>query len=172
MDDDPPAEFVEAVAAHERELRHEAVRLAGGDPTGLDIYQDVLADLAGHWRRLRWWARLSRADPTGRYLRRRLARRIRAWRAEQIHEVDVRVLRTPPGTPVAVGGPAASVAFHKAAVLEGTARTALPTLADAAVAWVHAWRRAEHRRIARLVIGSVLLVGGMVQGMSWFAAPD
>jgi hypothetical protein len=169
MAEDPPPEFVEVVAAHEGELRHEALRLVGDDPVGQEIYQDLLADLAGHWRRLCWRGRLAGSDAFGPYLRKRLLKRTAAWRDDQVYEVEVRVLRTRPPTPVPVGGPATSIAFHKAAVLDGTTRAGLLTLADATVAWVHAWRRAEHRRVARVVIGAFVLVGGMVQYMSWLA---
>jgi hypothetical protein len=169
MDEDPPPEFVEVVAAHEHELRYEAVRLVGGHPVGQEIYQDLLTDLAGHWRRLCWWSRLTGSDAFDPYLRKRLLKRTAAWRDDQVYEVEVRVLRTHPPALVPAGGPAASIAFHKAAVLDSTTRAGLLTLADAAVAWVHAWRRAEHRRVARVVIGAFVLVGGMVQYMSWLA---
>ncbi|GLW34807.1 hypothetical protein [Actinoplanes regularis] len=171
MADDPPPEFVGTVAAHEQELRHDALRLAGGDPVGHEIYQEALVDLAGHWRRLYWWGRLTHSDAPGLYLRKRLSRRTHAWREEQIYQVEVRVLRPPESAFVQVGGPAASLALRKAAVLDGTTRAGLRTLADATVAWVHAWRRSEHRRIARLVIGGLLLVATMVQSMAWLAGP-
>ncbi|WIM94755.1 hypothetical protein ACTOB_006805 [Actinoplanes oblitus] len=169
MDDDPPPEFVDVVAAHEAELRREALRLTGGDPVGQAIYQDALTDLAGHWRRLHWWGRLTGSDAPGIYLRKRLVKRTAAWCDDQVYEVEVRVLRPPAPAWVTVGGHAASIAFHKAAVLDGTARAGLLTLADASVAWCHAWRQSEHRRIARLLIGGLLLVGGIIQCMSWLA---
>jgi hypothetical protein len=172
MQDDPPPEFVDAVAAHEGELRHEALRLVGGDPVGHEIYQDLLVDLAGHWRRLRFWGRLTDSDAAGVYLRKRLVKRTAAWRDDQVYEVEVRVLRTESPPLVAVGGPAASLAFHKAAVLDSTTRAGLLTLADAAVAWCHASRRSEHRRIARLAVGGFLLVATMVQSMSWLATTN
>ncbi|GIE67902.1 hypothetical protein [Actinoplanes palleronii] len=171
MEDDPPPEFVDVIAAHERELRYEAVRLVGGDPVGQEIYQDLLVDLAAHWRRLCWWGRLTHSDAPGLYLRRRLLKRTAAWRDDQIYEVEVRVLRTPEGSPVPVSGPAASIALRKAAVIEGTARAGLRTLADAGVAWMHAWRQSQNRRVARLIIGSVILITTMVQYMSWLAGP-
>jgi hypothetical protein len=171
MDDDPPPEFVDVVAAHEREMRHEALRLTGGAPAGHEIYQEVLTDLAGHWRRLRLRSRVTHADEVGIYLRKRLHKRTSAWREDQVYQVEVRVLRTPERQLVQVGGPGASIAFRKAAVLDGTARAGRLTLADAAVAWCHASRRAEQRRIARVIIGGLLLVAAMIQSMSWLATP-
>ncbi|WP_436527790.1 hypothetical protein [Actinoplanes sp. HUAS TT8] len=171
MDEDPPPEFVDTVAAHERELRHAALRLTGGNPVGHEIYQEALIDLAAHWRRLHFWGRLTDSDAPGVYLHKRILKRTKAWRDDQVYEVEVRVLRTPEKQLVQVGGPAASIAFHKAALIDSTARAGLLTLADAAVAWCHAWRRSEHRRIARLVIGSLALVGATIQWISWLASP-
>ena len=166
MDDEPPPEYVDFVTAHVRDLRREALRLVGGDPIGHAISQDVLTDLAGHWRRLRWWGRLTRSDAAGGYLRRRLAARTRDWREDQVYEVEVRVLR-PPEPVVAPAPPAGSIALRKATVLEGTARASLAALADAEIAWVHAWRRSQWHRVARLAGGGVLLLGGIVQYVTW-----
>ncbi|BCY13730.1 hypothetical protein [Actinoplanes sp. L3-i22] len=170
MDDDPPPDFVVAVAAHEGELRPEALRLTGGDPAGHEIYQEALVDLAGHWRRVRLLSRVTHTDEAGGYLRKRILRRTKAWRDDQLYPVEVRVLRTPERQLVQVGGPGASIALRKAAIIEGTARAGLLTLADATVAWCHAWRRAEHRRVARLIIGGLALVIAMIQSMTWLAS--
>ncbi|MFI1992785.1 hypothetical protein [Actinoplanes sp. NPDC020271] len=171
MDEDPPPEFVEAVAAHEHELRREALRLTGGDPIGHEIYQESLIDLAGHWRRLRLWGRFTHTDAAGIYLRERLIKRTTAWRDDQVYEVEVRVLRTPEKQLVQVGGPAASLALRKAAVIDGTARAGSPTLADATIAWCHAWRRSQQHHVARVILGGLLLVAAMIQSMSWLAGP-
>jgi hypothetical protein len=169
MDGDPPPEFVDAVAAHEAELRPMALRLTGGDPIGHEIYQESLIDLAGHWRRLRLRGRLTHSDAPGIYLRKRILERTKAWRDDQVYEVEVRVLRTPERQLVKVGGPAASIAFHKAALIDSTARAGLLTLADAAVAWCHAWRRAQQHHIARVIVGGLLLIAAIIQSMSWLA---
>ncbi|AEV87418.1 hypothetical protein ACWT_6405 [Actinoplanes sp. SE50] len=171
MQDDPPPEFVQVIAAHEPVLRREALRLTGGDPVGYAIYEEALTDLAGHWRRLRFWSRVTGTDVPGDYLRQRILKRTRAWREDQVYEVEVRVLRTPAPFPVPVGGPAPSLALRKASLIDGTSRAGLLTLADAAVAWCHAWRRSEHRRILRLIIGGLLLIATMIQTMSWLAGP-
>lgn len=170
MDDDPPPEFVSVVAAHERELRHEALRLTGGDPIGHEIYQESLIDLAGHWRRVRFWGHVTGSDEAGLYLRKRLVKRTKAWRDDQVYQVEVRVLHPPERQLVPVGGPAASIALHKAALIDSTARAGLLTLADAAVAWCHAWRRAQQRQVARVIISSLLVVATLIQSMSWLAA--
>jgi len=168
MDDEPPPGYVDFVAAHLVELRRETDRLVGGDVEAGHLYLDVLADVAGHWRRLCWLSRWSRRDAVGDYLRRRLAARTKRWRDDQIYEVDVRVLSKPVLVPV--GAATASLALRKAAVLPGTARGGVFAVADAGIAWVHAYRRQQWRRLARLVAATILLVGGMVQYMSWLSS--
>src|SRR4051794_6903120 len=92
MDDVPPDDFVSFVAAHLPGLQREAARLTGGERHADEVYPEVLADVAGHWRRLRLRRRLSRNDPAGDYLAHRLTARARRWREEQIFEVDVELV--------------------------------------------------------------------------------
>ena len=159
MDDEPPPEFVSFVAGHLGGLRREADRLVGDDPAGAYLYMDVLVDVAGHWRRLRWWGRLAG---------RRLAARTKQWRDEQIYEVQVRVLR--PAALVASGGRGpVSVALRKAAVLPGTVRSGALPAAEAGIAWVHAYRKQQWHRAGRLITTGVLLIGSMIQYMSWLS---
>ncbi|MEU4427723.1 hypothetical protein AB0F81_44470 [Actinoplanes sp. NPDC024001] len=166
MDDEPPPGFVTFVTLHQRELRAEAARLVGGATIADQIYRDVLIDVAGHWRRLRWWSRVTRSDATGAYLRRRLTARTKQWREDQIYEVEVRVLR--PQIPVVpLVTPGGSLALRKAAVLDGTARASLDALADAEIAWVHAWRRSQWRLVWLRVAAGVLVIGALMQYFSW-----
>jgi hypothetical protein len=163
MDDEPPADYVAFVTTHAPSLRAEAARLVGDASVSEEIYLAVLTDLAGRWRRLRW---LRRADG---YMRQRLAARTGQWRDDQVYEVEVRVLRpAEPVVPVFADG--GSLALRKAAIIEGTARADLEALADAEIAWVHAYLRSQWRRLLRYVIFCVLLVGALVQYMSWLAA--
>lgn len=164
MDDEPPPGYVAFVVSHLGELRRETDRLVGGDTEAAHLYLDVLADVAGHWRRLCWQSRWTRSDAIDDYLRRRLAARTKQWRDDQIYEVDVRVMRQPVLIPVSVA--TASLALRKAAVLPGTARSGVIATADAGIAWVHAYRRQQWHRAVRLVAAVVLLVGGMIQYMS------
>lgn len=166
MDEDPPPEYVAFVAAHLRPLRAETDRLVGGDPEGGHLYMEVLTDLAGHWRRLAWRGWLSRRDEAGAYLMRRLATRTKQWRDDQIYEVDVRVVGKP--LPVPLRGPV-SVALRKAALLPGTARSGVIPVADAGIAWVHAYRRQQWHRAGRLIAGGIVLVATMIQFMSWLS---
>jgi hypothetical protein len=59
-----------------------------------------------------------------------------------------------------------SLALRKAALLPGTVRGGLMAIADAGIAWVHAYRRQQWRRVGRSVAFGILLIGGMVQFMS------
>jgi hypothetical protein len=169
MDDEPPPAYVSFVTTHLGELRRETSRLVGGDAEGTHLYMDVLADLAGHWRRLCLLSRLRRRDALELYLHRRMTTRTRHWRDEQIYEVDVRVLHAPSFVPA---GPAASLALRKAAVLPGTARSGLAALADAEIAWVQAYRRQRWHSIGRLLAGTVLVLVGFIEYFSWISTPS
>lgn len=180
MDDEPPAEYVGFVTAQAGGLRRDAARLVGGDRVAERIYLDVLTDVAGHWRRLGWWSRLSGRDAVAGYALRRLVSRAGQWREDQVYPVEVTAIRTevahrPAGRLRASyardGAPPddTSLALRKAAVLDTTARASLDALADAEIAWVHAWRRSQWRHVLRLAIGGVLLVGGMIQYFTWLS---
>jgi hypothetical protein len=170
MDDDPPPDYVAFVTGHLASLRAETDRLVGGDFEAAHLYLDVLTDVAGHWRRLYWWGRLTGKDTATAYLEKRLTQRTRQWRDEQIYEVDIRVLRPQTLGFAPAGASRSSLALRKATVLPGTARSGAASIADAGIAWVKASRKSEWHRIGRLAVGSVLLVGGMIQYMSWLSA--
>jgi hypothetical protein len=95
--------------------------------------------------------RLTGKDEAADYLRRRLATRAEQWREEQIYPVEVQVLRPPPVHVYA--RVAASIALRKAAVLPSTERVRSRPLAEAAIAWEHAWQRARWHRIGRTAAG-------------------
>jgi hypothetical protein len=168
MDDDPPPEFVAFVAGHLTALRHETDRLVGGDPEGGHLYMDVLADVAGHWRRLCAWSWLAGKDAPAEYLHKRLASRTKQWREEQIYEVDIRVLPTQPYLPS--HGPGQTLALRKASVLPDTVRLGAVPQADAGIAWVHACKKEQWHRLGRLVVTGILVVGGLIQCMSLLSA--
>jgi hypothetical protein len=171
MDDEPPPEFVAFVVTHVEDLHASAHELVGGDPEGDHLYMDVLADVAGHWRRLGWWSRWSGRDAASDYLKHRLHVRTARWRDDQIYEVDVRVL--PPGIDYyAPYRGRTSIALRKAPLLPGTVRGGVTAVADAGIAWVQAYRRQQWHQIARVVATGVILIGGMIQYMSWLSVPS
>ncbi|MEU4688531.1 hypothetical protein [Actinoplanes sp. NPDC023714] len=163
MDDEPPLEYVAFVKLHAHDLRADAARLVGGDAAAAErMYLQALTETAGHWRRLRWWGRITRSDATKPYIRKFLDKSTEQWREDQVYEIKV----VSPHRDEVARHHAASLAALKAAVIDGTARTSLDALADAEIAWVHAWRRSQQRHVIRLVAGGVLLVGAMIQFFS------
>jgi hypothetical protein len=160
MADEPPDDFVEFVTAHLSGLQREAVRLTGGSEQADEIYPAVLSDVAGHWRRLRWLGRWQRRDAAAEFLNRRLATRTKQWREDQIYEVDVRLLRPPPASHAALP---ASYALRKAALLPSTERVQIRPVAEAAIAWAHAWRRASWHRVARVATTICLILIAFLQ---------
>ena len=186
MDDEPPPEFIAFVATRLSALRAEAARLTGGDRSAPEVAMQVLIDLAGHWRRLSWRSRLTHRDAVAEYLDRRLTARTRQWREDQIYPVEVSVLRenAPPERALEpVGAPATTALYQRpptppdeslaqqlAYFLPSTIRAGSEVVADAEIAWVHAYRRYLWHRYLRLGGGMVLLVGGMVQFMAQFSA--
>ena len=179
MDDEPPRDFVEFVAGHLADAQREAARLVGDPEHADEIYPAAFSDVAARWRRLRLQRRLRRRlapaarDPAAETLYRRLAMRAKQWRDDQVYDVEVQVLRMQPigyavgpagvtlreaGMPPGeVVGPA-SAALRKAAVLPDTARQQARPLAEASIAWDHAWRQAQWRRIGRTVATVVLIL--------------
>jgi len=159
MDDEPPEDFVDFVAGHLDDLQREAGRLTGGLEHADEVYPDALIDLAGHWRRLRLRNRLLRRDVPGAYLAERLAAHAKQWRDSQVYEIEVVILR-----PVTYhAAPAVSIALRKADLLPGTARAQVRPLAEAAIAWSHAWRRARWRRIERVAAGCFVVFVALLQ---------
>lgn len=195
MADEPPPEFLAFVSTRLPALRGEAARLTGGRPAP-EVVMRVLSDLAGHWRRLSWLGRLTGRDAAGEYLDRRLTVRTRHWREDQIYPVEVHVLRDtawapPPDRVLAATGtarpltaaatvaqyrrppkpPEESVARQLAFLLPSTVRQGSEVIAEAEIAWVHAYRSYVWRRYLRAWVGVVLIVGYLIQFMSQFSAP-
>ncbi|MEV4707481.1 hypothetical protein [Actinoplanes sp. NPDC049316] len=183
MDDEPPPDFIAFVAERLAGLQREAARLAGGARDADALAMDVLTDLAVHWRRLRWEGWLRGHDVLGPYLAHRLEVRTKQWREEQIYPVEVTVLpssseavldwyRPPP--PPAAGeaedagsrAVAVTVAQRLADLLPTTVRDEVGVVAEAEIAWVHAYRRYVWWRYTRAGIGVVLLFGYLIHFMS------
>jgi len=164
MADEPPGDFVAFVVTHLSDLQREAARLVGGPQHADEIYPMVLSDVAGHWRRLRLRARLAQTDAPGDFLVRRLAARAQQWREDQIYEVEVLGLRPPPPAHTALP---VSYAARKAALLPGTERVQQRPVAEAAIAWDYAWRRARWRRIGRTVALALLVFLVFIQAVEY-----
>ena len=196
MDDETPPEFIAFVAARRDVLLDEAARLIGGDRSAPELCMQVLTDLAGRWRWLTWLSRLTHRDAAAEYLDRRLTCRTKQWREDQIYPVEVHVLPEPswspspspvralepvgpaPPSPTAVTmryerpptPPEESLAQQLAYFFPSTVRAGSEVVADAEIAWVHAYRRYLWHRYVRMGAGMVLVIGSMVQFMSQFSA--
>lgn len=166
MDDEPPPDFLAFVAARLDGLRREASRLSGGAGDSEALVMEALTDLAGHWRRLRWESRLRGHEVMSGYLTRRLATRTKQWREDQIYPVEVDVLPPSTGHVRYERRAGATVAQRLADLLPTTVRAEAEVVAEAEIAWVHAYRRHVWWRYTRVCIGSVLLLGYLVQFMS------
>lgn len=162
MEPEPPRDYVEFVAGCLAALQGEAARLVGGDLHADEVYPEALSDVAGRWRRLRLMRRLGNRDAAAAFLRRRLAVRAKQWREDQIYEVDVRPV--PPPGPLRTPAPD-SVARRLAPLLPTTVRIQARPLAEAAIAWSHAYRRARWRLLGRQGAAVVLVFGALVQVM-------
>jgi hypothetical protein len=163
MAEEPPREFVDFVARHLRTAQQEAARLTGGPQHADEIYPMALSDVAGHWRRLRWRARMAGHDTTADFLARCLTRRAKRWREEQIYEVEVSLLRPPV---ITAAFTAESYAARLAALIPGTIREQHRPSAEAAIAWTYAWRRARWHRIYRTVTTIVIVLIVFLQTVS------
>lgn len=168
-----PNEYVAFVERHLPRLRRDAALVVGEGRTADELYPDVLTDVAARWRWLellhRWLGRREAADA---YLRRAFARRAKRWQDEQITPVEVEVWRVEelPGpapalsawdTAAPVAPPSlasrtrpmtpatpmwSSMALRLAPVLLRQARLEVRPLAEAAVAWWHAYEAQRRRK--------------------------
>jgi hypothetical protein len=172
MPPEAPAGYVSFVDRHLSELRSESARLAGDQAHGEEIYPEALADVAARWR---WFelvrTRLGRPSGADEYLRRTLETRAQRWRDDQIYPVDVVVLRADgtapfPPTPFSLHNPAnpyarpepvrMSLGLRQAAFLSPGRH--LPTaIAEAAIAWWHAYEVQRRRRRVAIAVVLVLL---------------
>ena len=173
-----PQEYVEFVERHLPRLRRDAAIVVGEGRRADELYPDVLTDVAARWALFELLrTRLRRGGAADAYLRRAFARRARRWQQEQLTPVEVEVWqveRLPTDLPVdgwrrerfapvhaRLGRPAelpplwSSAALRLAPVLLATHRLEVRPLAEAAVAWWHAY---EARRRRRYIAASAALV--------------
>jgi hypothetical protein len=194
-----PHEYVEFVERHLPRLRRDAALVVGEGHEADELYPDVLSDVAARWGLFellgRWFRRRGLADA---YLRRAFARRAKRWQQEQITPVEVEVWQVeqlPSPVPVAVprwhpeqlapvharvGRPLAmsplwtSMALRLAPVLLASARLEVRPLAEAAVAWWHAYEVRRRRRYiaacAAVLLALMLLTRvSLDAGDRWYA---
>jgi hypothetical protein len=154
--------------AHIRHSR-KGGRWVADDADADRLYPQVLVDVAARWSWLELsGAYLRRPGAADRYLRAAFARRSQGWQSWWEAEntagppaCDIQVLRPDrPPPPLSGGVPArSSAAVRQAEYLHPTSRTEVGPLAEASIAWWHAYE--AHRRrllIAALVAALILLL--------------
>jgi hypothetical protein len=159
MAQEPPAEYVAFVDRHLEPLRREAARVVGADADAERIYPDVLTDVAYRWSWLHLRRQLGAAGVADAYLRGAFVRRLRRWYDEDDSEpvrIEVWSTETAPGPPAPVTR--SSAATRLAAHLPSTRRVEVGALAEAAIAWCHAYEVWRRRRITALLATAVLFV--------------
>ncbi len=180
MTSEPPDEYVAFVARHLATLRRDAARVVGDERDADMLYPDVLTDVAARWRWLDLLrTRRSRAEARERCLREAFERRSANWSTEQAFPVEVEVWvpqQAAPAGPawsVNFGRYAAeshtavdgyiqlseaaqrpvwsSMALRLAAHVTPLAQNQVGALAEAAVAWWHAYESYRRWRLYRAV---------------------
>lgn len=157
MEPEAPPDYVTFVGRHIATLRTESDRLTGDIGHGEEIYAEALSDVAARWR---WFellrTRLGRPAVADHYLRRTLDARAKRWRDEQPYPVEVRAIR-----PVSDPAPPRRRQFHSSLGLRQAAflapeHHAPAPVAEAAIAWWHAYE--AHRRRRRVLIAVAVLL--------------
>ena len=167
MPSEPPPGYVDFVERHIDALREDAARVVGDERDADQLYPEVLTDVAARWRWLNLLqTRLNQPEAGERYLRLAFQRRSQRWESQQVWPVEFEV------APVysdyddrivvrrTVAPMWSSVALRLAPHLEAGRRVEVKPIAEAAVAWWHAY--AAHRRRKVMAVLGVLFVILMV----------
>jgi hypothetical protein len=185
---EPPPGYVSFVARHLEPLRKDAADVVGDERDADLLYPDVLTDVAGRWAWLELLrTRLGRPTAADVYLGQAFARRSQQWHAEQLSTVDLTVWRNEDdwaqeSRPVVVWSDAAWEAERsgaawldpppvavapkqvrtnlavKLAPFVRPARVAAGPVAEAAIAWWHAYEAYRRRRVIAVFVVIFLII--------------
>jgi hypothetical protein len=177
MAGEAPPEYVAFVERHLERLRGDAARVMGDESDADLLYPEVLTDVAARWGWLELLhTRFGRRDEADRYLRRSFLRRCERWRSDQESHalvlVDIRVLRpgesdwrpeTPDFWPDApaprrYAPTRSSAATRLAPHLRSTVRGDFGPVAEAAVAWWHAYEAHRRRLLVYWLIAALVVL--------------
>jgi hypothetical protein len=176
-----PNEYVAFVERHLPRLRRDAALVVGEGREADELYPEVLTDVAARWGLIQLMrTRLGRTDFADAYLRRAFARRAKRWQDEQITPVHVEVWQVEQlPEPLEIRGwqpeelapvhartnrlaPArpmwSSMALRLAPVLLASSRLEVRPLAEAAVAWWHAYEAQRRRKYVALATVFLLVL--------------
>jgi hypothetical protein len=163
---DPPPRYVAFVAVHLEPLRRESFEALGDDTDARRLYPEVLTDVARRWS----WLELARAvlrrpEAAEGYLRRSLHRRTQQararWEPEEdgsAPQIEFVVWRSKAPRPAFSSG-ATRLAPH----LHPAPRTEFGVVAEAAVAWWHAYEAHRRNRYIALAVVVLVLLGLLFQ---------
>jgi hypothetical protein len=166
-DVDPPARYVEFVAGHVGELRRDVLRLVD-DPERADrLYPEVLTDVARAWRRLEHARERGHPEAAGEYLAACLHRRLyRRTDSDDDYGDDLAALevRFVVWDAADSGLPHLPPPEHRNAALR-LAEHILPLVdpepapvAEAAIAWWHAYEFRRRRRQITAAVTALAIV--------------
>jgi hypothetical protein len=166
MPAEPPDPYVAFVRRNLDPLCRDAARVVGDARDADLLYTPVLTDVAARWRWLELLrTRLGRAGAAEAYLSAALARRARNWRpVDDRWQVEVEVWQGD-AHPTVRARPRrrSSAAVRLAPVLPLPSRADDLPVAEAAVAWRHAYRANLRRRWAAAAIACFLVLMFMVR---------
>jgi hypothetical protein len=154
---EPPPRYVAFVASHLEPLREEAAGVVGGPADAEQLYPEVLTDVAVRWRRLELRSRLSRGDAADSYLRRAFVRRSRRWREESFGGGDWATVDIEVGRVDRAPRRAWSSGATRIAAFVRPAPNDRAILAEAAVAWWHAYEAHRRRRYVAALVAVLVL---------------
>jgi hypothetical protein len=154
--------YVMFVARHLAWLRDESVRAVGDEHDADLLYPEVLSDVARWWHWLELRHRfLGQSTAAEEYLHRALTRRVRRWDSERIwgRQDDLWSGVIEVWHPEASYRPLlASAAVRLAQQLRPVTRTEVGPVAEAAIAWWHAYEARRRRRAIAVLIAILVLV--------------
>jgi hypothetical protein len=152
---EPPPGYVEFVERHLEPLRRDAARAMVDEREAEELYPEVLTDVAVRWTWLELQrTRFNRPDAADTYLRRSFLRRSQRWSETQQPPIEFQVWRHHDGAPPPPVRTNAAVRL--AEQTRSPARVQVAPIAEAAIAWWHAYE--AHRRRRLLVVAVIFLL--------------
>ncbi|HLL65322.1 MAG TPA: hypothetical protein VK453_06190 [Micromonosporaceae bacterium] len=159
---DPPPGYVAFVQRHLEPLRRDAMRVVGEQCHPDELYPEVLTDVAARWGWLELLStRLGRPRAADAYLQQAFARQSQRWRSDQPFDGDqapteFEVWHTDVDWSARGAGPARiSAALRLAPQIPIDPADAAP-VAEASIAWLHAYAARRRIRITVAVVAFLL----------------
>jgi hypothetical protein len=165
---EPPPGYVAFVRRQLDPLRRDAAGVVGDERDADLLYPDVLTDVAARWQWLELLRTLGRPGAADTCLHRAFARRSQRWRADRAEQtIDIEVfgldvLPLPSQKPRPTWSNAAT---RLATFVRPNPGFDAAPVAEAAVAWWHAYEARRRRRITAGVVVALMLMVWAAQGL-------